>query len=210
MAEDIGYQDGIEAFETWFRKLSVAIDDHNNWVAEFKAWDALPDEVKKLTDIPIPRTFPKIPLEGRGYEPETQSTWPWVKKFFDNTMRKLKDDHDAAINPVPPPTDPTDPPPPNTDPSLSGYAPQSYNRGSRGQDARYNIRINCQQRSDGKYVDRQGVLYSDGGLCEDGRRSGQYVEGLKPSDMMDGKEPWEPYEWQGRTIPPYPAKSWER
>lgn len=102
--------------------------------------------------------------------------------------------------------DPT--PPPSSNPWDSGYAPQVYNKGSRGQDARYNIRINCVAN-----VDQRGIHYDDAGLCLGGR-TGNDVPGLKPVDMSDGLEPWQPYEWMGRTIGPnkedYPAESYDQ
>lgn len=100
-----------------------------------------------------------------------------------------------------------------TKPWDSGYAPQAYNKGSRGQDARYNIRINCTKRADGRYVDRKGMVYGDDGLCLGGR-SGNAVAGLKPADEMDGREPTEAYEYKGKKIGPdkenYPAESYAK
>jgi len=210
---DIGYQDGIQAFENWYRKLSAAIDQHNTWVAEWQAWSKLPDDVKKFTDPPSPPTLPKIPLEGPNFQEADMTTWPWPKKFFDNTMRKLKDDHDAAN-----PSDPPDPPNGGNGgttpaPWDSGYAPQAYNQGSRGQNAIFNVRINCTFRQDGKYVDKNGIVYSDSGLCDGGRTEAD-VPGLKDADMKDQKEPWDSYEWFGKTIGPdkedYPAESYNK
>jgi hypothetical protein len=102
------------------------------------------------------------------------------------------------------------PPPP--DPAASGYAPQAYNKGSSGQDARYNVLINCTRHNDGSYEDKKGVLYDDGGRVKAGGqdRSGQHIDGLKPADQMDNKEPWEPYVHNNIAYPPYPAKSYER
>jgi hypothetical protein len=88
----------------------------------------------------------------------------------------------ALLSPLAPP-----PPPP---PKLN---PQTYNKGSSGQDARY-----CVTHDD-------GYRYDSGGREIDGRRSGKFVEGLKPSDEMDGREPCDPY----NGFPPWPAASYD-
>jgi hypothetical protein len=111
------------------------------------------------------------------------------------------------------PSDPGPTPPPPAQPWDSGYAPQSYNRGSSGQDARFNIRINCEQLANGDYRDKRGVVYTDGGL-DRGGRTGSYVAGLKPADEMDGREPWEAYENFGTIVGPnkenYPPASYSQ
>lgn len=211
MSDDIGYNDGITAFEDWYRKLSIAIDKHNAWVDAYTTWVIGP----RTTAPPVPVKFPKIPLEGPNFNEADKSTWPWPRKFFRNTMRKLKDYYDA-VNPSNGGGDP-DPPPPPPPPPLqpwdSGFAPQSYNQGGSGQDARYNIRINCTQRSDGKYVDGQGVVYDDGGRPLGGRTQTAIPE-LKPADQMDGREPWDIYIYNDVQIGPnkenYPAASYNR
>jgi hypothetical protein len=53
---------------------------------------------------------------------------------LERTLRILAADHDAAIVKPTPPPPPPPPPPPTVLP-----APQTYNKGSRGQDARYCI-----------------------------------------------------------------------
>jgi hypothetical protein len=112
-------------------------------------------------------------------------------------------DRAHAKPPVPPPTpDPPKPQPPK--PSDTGYAPQSYNQGSRGQNAKFNVHINCTLRGDGYYVDKNGIVYQDNGLCSSGGRTEPFIPELKPSDMSDGKEPWEAYEWMGNIIGPGP------
>lgn len=80
-----------------------------------------------------------------------------------------------------------EPPPPQ-------FNPQTYNKGSSGQDARYCVTFD------------DGCRYDSGGREIDGRRSGQFVPGLKPADEMDGREPCDPYDG----MPPWPAKSYER
>jgi hypothetical protein len=112
--------------------------------------------------------------------------------------------------------DPKDPPPvepPPSNPWDSGYAPRSYNMGSRGQNCKFNVHINCTLRSDGFYVDKKGIVYQDNGLCLGGRNETPDIPQLKPSDMSDGLEPWDAYEWNGTTIGPnkenYPADSYK-
>lgn len=112
-------------------------------------------------------------------------------------------------DPPPPP-----PPPPPSNPWDSGYAPRAYNMGSAGQNCKFNVKINCTLRPDGNYEDKNGIVYQDNGLCKGGRSETPPINGLKPSDMSDGLEPWEAYEWMGNTIGPnkenYPAQSYER
>lgn len=88
----------------------------------------------------------------------------------------------ALLSPLAPP-----PPPP---PKLN---PQTYNKGSSGQDARY-----CVTHDD-------GYRYDSGGREIDGRRSGKFVPGLKPADEMDNREPCDPY----NGFPPWPDGSYE-
>jgi hypothetical protein len=91
----------------------------------------------------------------------------------------------ALLSPLVPP-----PPPP---PPTTKLNPQTYNKGSSGQDARY-----CVTHDD-------GYRYDSGGREIDGRRSGKFVPGLKPADEMDGREPCDPY----NGFPPWPAASYE-
>ena len=206
MSEDIGYQDGIGAFGDWLTAM-------DKWQEAFHKWTALPNNTRATTRPPSP---PPIQSRGPNYDPNDMSTWPWPDKLTENTLRKLKDTHDVIAGGLPPVPDipPGPTPPPVSQPWDSGFAPQSYNKGSRGQNAKFNIRINCTQRPDGKYGDRHNIVYSDSGLCDSGGRTENDVDGLKPSDMTDGREPWEAYEWMGKTIGPnkenYPAQSYER
>ena len=92
----------------------------------------------------------------------------------------------ALLTPLVPPP----PPPPQ-------FHPQTYNKGSSGQDARYCV------PPDGP---TDGCRYDEGGREIDGKRTGQFVPGLKPADEMDGREPCDPY----NGFPPWPAASYER
>jgi len=200
MASDIGYQDGINAFEEWFRKLSKFATDYNKWTVDFM------EAVKNDGEIPAPPKFPAIPLEGPNFKEEDISTWPWPRKFFRNTMRKLKDYYDA-VNPNggSDPSDPPDPPDP-LPPAKSTHAPLAYNEAPGGEpSARYNIRINCKPhptRGD-RVIDNGGVVYDLEGRCTS-HRDTIHVDGLKAANMMDQKEAWEPYEWFGLTVGPGP------
>ena len=182
MGELIGHQDGIAAEYNRLRDLDPG---GTLLTKQGGKWPSL-------------ETIETIPLEQ------------W--KAYDKAERRariLKDDHDAAVtqtpgpSPEPPPVEPTPP-----DPATTGYAPQSYNRGSRGQNAKFNIRINCTGGGE-DYVDRNGIHYDSSGLCKGGRTEPE-IPGLKPSDMSDGLEPWEPYTWNGVTYPPYPLQSYEK
>ncbi len=82
-------------------------------------------------------------------------------------------------------------------PPVQTLAPQTYNRGSSGQDARY-----CTAESGNP--DGGGYRYDSGGRSLGGR-SGNPVAGLKPADEMDGREPCDPY----GSFPPWPAGSYE-
>lgn len=97
----------------------------------------------------------------------------------------------ALLTPLVPPTEPPDPIPPKR------LAAQTYNKGSRGQNARY-----CTAESGNP--DSGGFRYNADGLCEGGR-SEQFVPGLKPADEMDGRGPCDPYDG----FPPWPEKSYE-
>jgi hypothetical protein len=109
----------------------------------------------------------------------------------------------VEANPAPPPSVPTPEPPP-----ASRLAPQTYNRGSSGQDARYSVRENCAHVGPNRWQDQGGYQYDDSGLCLGGR-SGSPVLGLKPADEMDGREPWMPYTNGSLSFPPWPAASYE-
>jgi len=104
-------------------------------------------------------------------------------------------------------------PVPPVEPWNSGYPPRAYNQGSRGQNCIFNVKINCVPHGNG-YIDKNGLTYSDSGLCDGGRSESPDIPGLKPADMKDQKEPWDSYEWFGITIGPnqenYPAASYDR
>jgi hypothetical protein len=116
---------------------------------------------------------------------------------LERTLRILAADHDAAIVKPTPPPPPPPPPPPTVLP-----APQTYNKGSRGQDARYCIA--GLSNANGVFTDAKGYRYDGQGLELDGRRSGNPVAGLKPADEMDGRDPCDPY----NGMPPWPAGSY--
>lgn len=131
-------------------------------------------------------------LDPGGFRADGTGAWD---KFF-RTIKHLVDEHDAAI--VTPDPDPD----PEPDPLV--YAPRTYNIGSRNQDPRF-CTAGLQQRTDGLFVDAQGVLYDTQGLNVDGRRDrNKIVAGLKPADEMDGREPCDPY----NSFPPWPPGSY--
>ena len=104
---------------------------------------------------------------------------------------------------------PPEPPPPPPPTDKTTHPPLVYNQVPGGADARYNIHINCHQTGPNNYADNDGLNYDDGGRAKDTRFT-THVDGLKSADMMDGKEPWEAYEWGGRTFPPYPDECYRR
>jgi hypothetical protein len=194
---DIGYQDGIEAFEQWFRKLSVFIDKWN-------AYCDLSDAQRLVVDPP---KAPRIPLEGPHYDPNDQTTWPWPKKFFDNTMRTLKDDHDAA-NPNPGNggnggnggEEPVDP--------KTIFFPRTFNK-EGASDARFCVSTSSPAfaRQEGNRIfDKGGGVYNSDGLCDGGRdpdfiarkldgtplRGAKSMDNFGPCDLYDGLTEWPP------------------
>jgi hypothetical protein len=135
-------------------------------------------------------------LDPAGFNASGTGAWD---KYF-RTMRILVADHDAAIVASPPPTTTTAPPPPTTTAPAVRPAPQTYNRGTRGQDARYCL-------PDGVTVDAAGYRYDEDGRSLGGR-TGNDVPGLKPSDAMDGASPCAGYSWGNQTFPPWPDASY--
>lgn len=108
--------------------------------------------------------------------------------------------------------DPGPTPEPEPEPTKM-YAPQTYNLGSGNQDPRY-CTMGLPKNSSNQYVDVDGILYDENGLNVDGRRKrDKMVSGLKPADMMDGREACDGYEWQGKTFPGgkngWPAESYK-
>ena len=95
---------------------------------------------------------------------------------------------------VPPPPPP--PPPPKV-------APQTYNRGSAGQDARY-CTAGLPHNGAGQPFD-QFSAYDENGLSLGGR-TGNPVPGLKPADQMDGRGACDPY----GPFPPWPTSSYNQ
>jgi hypothetical protein len=151
----------------------------------------------------------KYPVDASKVESELRGVRrPWPSSAFaKGIVEELRRD-DPVPSPPPPP-----PPPPPPSPWDSGFAPQAYNQGGSGQNARYNVRINCTRRADGNYVDGQNIVYDDGGRSHGGR-SEKFIPQLKPADQMDGKEPWDRYIHNNLIIGPnredYPEASYER
>lgn len=139
-------------------------------------------------------------LDPGGFKVDGTGAWD---KFFRTIETLVQNNNEEATEPWEPP-----PPPPPPPPVGQKLAPQSYNKGSSGQNARFNIRINCTQLPDGRFRD-SNFIYDDSGLCEGGR-SEQFIEALKPADEMDGREPWDPYVGPLGPVPPYPAASYDR
>jgi hypothetical protein len=96
--EVIGKQDGINAFRDWQVNFSKWIDAQNAWADAFTAWSQIPVDDRDEIEIPLPPKAPRIPLRGPNYNPADPNTHPWPEKYFDNTMRKLKDDHDEVVS----------------------------------------------------------------------------------------------------------------
>lgn len=133
-------------------------------------------------------------------------TGAWDK--LERTCVILAADHDAAITTTPPPPPTTTVPPPTTTtvPPPPRLAPQTYNRGSSGQDARYCVHWpGVTNVGPNRWRDEGGFEYDGGGLSLGGR-SGNTVAGLNPADAMDGREACDPY----NGMPPYPAGSFAR
>lgn len=127
---------------------------------------------------------------------------------LERTCIILARDHDAGLVPIPPPPVTTTAPPPTTTtvPPPPRLAPQTYNRGSSGQDARYCVLWpGVSKVGPNRWRDEGGFEYDDGGLSLGGR-SGNAVAGLLPADSMDGREACDPV----NGMPPYPAGSFLR
>lgn len=143
-------------------------------------------------------------LDPGGFNASRTGAWD---KYF-ATQRRLVGDHDAECSGTPPPPVTTTAPPPTTTAPAPRPAPQAYNRGSSGQDARYCV------NGGANGTDAAGYRYDSGGREIDGRRTGNRVLELKPSDEMDGREPCDQYVGPtGRTIggaAGYPPGSYER
>ena len=105
--------------------------------------------------------------------------------------------------------EPAPEPEPEPEPEPPGrYAPRTYNRSASG-DARFCVE-GLPKDSTGAHVDAMGIRYDDGGRDLGGRDGSRVVPGIKSSDMMDDKGPCDPYEWQGRSFPPWPPESYLR
>lgn len=104
--------------------------------------------------------------------------------------------------------DVVDPEPPSPPPTIQAYAPRTYNKSASG-DARFCV-AGLPKDASGAYVDAMGVRYDSDGKDLGGRDGSRIVPGIKGSDMMDDNGPCDPYEWQGRFFPPWPAESYLR
>jgi hypothetical protein len=179
MSQLIGYQSGIRAAVNRLRDL-----------------DQKGTAVKKGADgkwLPI-STLP----------PEMSRWGAWDK--LERTLGILVSEHDAAIAPVPDPEPPPPPPPPP--PPEKRLAPMTHYATPRA-DARYCVHspgVTMVMGDD--WVDEGGFHYTENGLCKGGR-TGKFVPELKPADSMDGLEPCDGYEKDGRRFPPWPAASYE-
>jgi hypothetical protein len=179
MGQPIGYQHGITAMMNRLRDMD-------------------PDGTV-LVKVPDPEKPGRMMWPSIDTITKPLDQW----KSYDKAERAftiLCYDHDAYVTQTP---DPAPTPPPDEGPPVAptGLAPQTYNRGSSGQDARYCTR-------DSGNPDGGGFHYDENGLCRGGR-SGNPVPGLKPADMMDGKGACDPYEWGGVSYPPWPPGSYE-
>lgn len=175
MADDIGYNDGIDAYEQWFRKFSVWIDEYNKWA--------------KNPLGPAPQA-PRIPLEGPNFSEADKTTWPWPRKFFRNTMRKLKDYYDGVNAATPPPP----PPPP---PTKKVIAPRTFNKVlPNGSDARFCVR-DLPRHVGGEHDTLpfdDYTTYDNNGLDVTGGRDPNWqVDGLRQANSMDQFGPCDLY-----------------
>ena len=198
MADDIGYNDGITAYENWFRAMSKAIDAHNEWVRLFGR-AKLNNPEGTIKELPQPPKFPSIPLEGPNFNEADMSTWPWPRKFFRNTMRKLKDYYDT-VNPNNPGSGDPDPTP--VPPKI--IAPRTFNSVPNGSNARFCItglpRHDSGENKGLPYD--QWTTYDENGLDKTGGRDDGYqVPGLRQANSMDHYGPCDLYDgltaWPG-------------
>jgi hypothetical protein len=200
MSADIGFNDGITAFESWFRNLSMAIDLHNDWRAAYIQWCG----TDRKTAPPIPPKFPTIPLEGALFNENVMSTWPWPRKFFRNTMRKLKDYYDA-VNPNNPGNG--EPPPTPVDPHF-GIAPRTYNYAEENN----SDPLFCKNspgvvvHADGSFSDKFSRYDSNGKDIDGLRNRFRMVPGLNKSNNTNGLDPCTLY----NGLTKWPNESYER
>ena len=153
-----------------------------------------------------------LPFKKDSVPPQPITAWAEQAKALNRMASDIGDlkKRVAALElGTPPPPDNGEEPPPTT----KTYAPQTYNIGSGNQDPRYCI-MGLPVNSSGESVDTDGILYDSNGLNKDGRRNrNKIVAGLKPADMMDGRDACDGYEWQGHTFPGgkegWPAESYK-
>lgn len=209
---DIGYQDGIDAFEEWFRRLSIAIDEHNiaitqhnQAVTTYNSW-VTSGMVGAPPKFPALKKLPPIPLEGPLFKESDRNTWPWPRKFFANTMRKLKDFHDGFVG-EPPPPPPDEEPPPATD-WRYGIAPRTYNYApSNNSDPIFckhspGVKVN----PDGSFEDKYSRYDTNGRDRDGGRDRLRRVAGLNDADNTNGLDPCALYNGMTR----WPDDSYKR
>jgi hypothetical protein len=121
------------------------------------------------------KKFPLVKYRPVGDRPAALEQWYGLEKL-ERMLRILKDDHDAAIVSLPPPT-PEPPKPP--EPTYVKVAPRvAYKEG--GSDARFcmfnpdgSLRPGVSRLPNGQYTDESGAKYqaSGDGLEESGIRS---------------------------------------
>lgn len=126
---------------------------------------------------------------------------------LERSLSILVFDHDAACTPTqPPPTTTTQPPPTTTTSPATPIAPLTYNA-EGGSNARYCV-AGLPTNAAGRRFD-QFATYDENGL-QLGGRTEDHVDGLKGSRSTDGLGPCDPYTWDGRSFPPWPAASYRR
>ena len=148
------------------------------------------------------RKIPGVRYRPTSERPAALEQWSWLEKL-ERTLNLLKHAHDSSIIDTPPP-----PPPPPPPPSGARLAPMTHYTVDRA-DARYCVRSpGVTQTGPDQFQDEGGFRYTENGLCAGGR-TGKFVSVLKPADSMDGREPCDGYEKDGRVFPPWPPEPYE-
>lgn len=171
--EPIGYQDGITAFNNWFRAFG-------KWSEAFEKWATLPNEQRAITKPPVP---PQILARGPNYDRNDITTWPWPDKH-ERTERKLKDWHDSSI-----PANP-DPKPPTIDPHY-GIAPRTYNYAVENNSDPLFCKVSpgVTVNTDGSFSDKYSRYDSNGKDIDGLRERERMVDGLNKSNNTNGLDP---------------------
>lgn len=152
------------------------------------------------------RKQPGVQKRGPSFNPADVNTYPWPDKL-ERTLRMLKDEHDAKIDPVPTPT-PTPTPTPKPDPVPTvRMAPQTINP-EGASDARYcTTGLPFDSGSQRFYEpSNSNIKYNKDGLC-DGGRTKRVIPGLRGAKSTDGANICG-YTYNGHTYPPWPADSY--